>query len=303
MTDDYSPIELSFSWKPSDSVPRIRYSVEPIGRSAGTTSDPLNVYSSAELVQKLHSSHSHVNLEWYRHFFRELLVPSLNHANLKVQKQDAHPSQIFLAFDLKDESTMPKVYFVPTLKAEITNESRFSIVASSMAKLALSYPTLQDQFSMVSDYLHTFPTVSRPEVEIVAIDCVDPSFSRIKVYLRSRQTSFDSVIDMLSLGGRVKMDLEKGLSELEELWRLVLGLDEGFDKSQPLHFESHRTSGVLYYVELGVGRKRPKTKLYIPAKHYARNDYQVAFGLSTFLKARGKRLADGAYLEGAMQLW
>ena len=43
MTDDGTPLELSWDWDTKDSLPTIRNSIEPIGLHAGTSLDPHNI--------------------------------------------------------------------------------------------------------------------------------------------------------------------------------------------------------------------------------------------------------------------
>ena len=42
MTDDGTPLEMSWEWGLGDSPPTVRLSIEPIGLTAGTPQDPLN---------------------------------------------------------------------------------------------------------------------------------------------------------------------------------------------------------------------------------------------------------------------
>lgn len=303
MNDDHSPAEFSWSWSVAATTPTVRYSFEPIGQRAGQFPDYFNIHPSAELVHRIQRSHHGVDLTWYTHFFERFIVHGKNSLVKELVENNDSSSQIFLAFDLLGKDIMLKVYFLPTLKAMETRHSKLSIVENAINTLPTHGQSLGNAFSLVSDYIRSLRVIHRPEVEIIAIDCAVTSVSRVKVYLRTRQTSFDSVVDMLTLGGRLRHFSTEGLASLENLWRLVLSLDQSISTSQPLHQNDHRTAGVLYYFELRPGRSYPEPKVYIPVKHYGKNDFEVANGLSTYLKAKGKGLVGDDYRDGVQRLW
>ena len=64
--------------------------------------------------------------------------------------------------------------------------------------------------------------------------------------MRSRSTCFNSVLDIMKLGGAVvEPDLAHGLKELHRLWHQVLGKKLDFPPSQDLNHKDHRTAGIL----------------------------------------------------------
>lgn len=301
MTDDHTPIELSWNWSASRKIPTVRYSVDPIGISAGSALDPFNTQASIELLQKTLPSAPGMDLGWYEYFTKVLTISGKGLSKKELAASSIPRSQQFLAFELLDDTVMTKVYFLPQWKALRTGRSTLSVVENSIRGLGASDPCLPAAFEVIAKYIRSFSPEERPEVEIVAIDCIDPSKSRIKIYLRSRRTSFDSVIDMMTLGGNLPPMSEKGQASLEDLWCSVLSLD---DSSKDLPEQSHRTAGILYYLELKAGSPLPKAKVYIPAKHYGKNDQAVARGLDKFLGKRGQHMADGStYLDGISRIW
>ena len=46
--------------------------------------------------------------------------------------------------------------------------------------------------------------------------------------------------------------------------------------SDPFPKKKRRATGLLYYLELRAGSSRPKSKVYLPVRHYAKNDDQIA---------------------------
>lgn len=303
MTDDGSPIELSWSWSVKESAPIVRYSIEPIGNRAGLSPDCFNTHTGDELVHTIQRSYWGVDLTGYAHFFKELVVCGEGTFAQTITKEDGSNSQIFLAFDLLDEKIMLKVYFLPTLRAIETGQCKLAMVEKAISTLSPHGQSLSGAFSLVCEYIRSLKVGNRPEIEILAVDCVNPALARVKVYLRSRETSFGSVVSMMTLGGRLKELSKEGFASLEELWRLVLSLDPTISSSEPLHLNKRRTAGVLYYFELQPSRSYPKPKVYIPVKHYGKNDLEVANGLSTYLKSKGKRLNDMDYRDALQRLW
>ncbi|KAJ5005694.1 4-O-dimethylallyl-L-tyrosine synthase [Colletotrichum sp. SAR 10_99] len=218
----------------------------------------------------------------------------------------------FSAFDLEDDgSTTVKSYFIPTVKAYSLGISNLDLVEQAIQSLPSLGPeysstTLMGQLSLLKDFILCHHPTEQPVVEIVAIDCVNPTDSRVKIYIRSRNTTFSSMIDVVSLGGRLPFLTDNVMSSLKELWVAVFGSgaeDDVGALSRPLLTIDHRTSGILYYLELKFGAPLPKPKVYLPARHYARDDEQIARGLSGFLQRRGNSLANGVtYYEGVKSL-
>lgn len=305
MTDDYTPVELSWSWKEGDTLPAVRYAIEPIGHWAGTVFDPLNMRAAPDCIRKSQGALSGLNLDWLKFFTKELVASDAEDFDLRSSADsDILGSQIFTAYDLGDEKTALKAYFIPTLKAKLNGQSNFQLIRSSMDKLIIQQPSLASSFAVLSQWLDSRQDEHRLDAEIVAIDCVQSSKSRIKIYVRSRLTSFDSVADVMTMGGLLANEgTPKALASLKELWGLVLGLQPDFSTSAPLESRGHRTAGILYYFELKPGAALPTSKVYIPAKHYGVNDLEVARGLSGFLKARGNVFANDDYLEGVQKVF
>lgn len=302
MTDDHSPVELSWTWAAAESLPLVRYSIEPIGQPTTDDLHLLHLQTSDDLVHKVETLVPEVNLEWYRHFFSGLLPGKASFESKLVDTGD-HASQVFLGFELQDESMMLKVYFLPETKAIQVGLSKLSLMDQAITKLSNEALSLRNAFDMIAQYLFSFGLEMRPEVEIAAVDCVRTSVSRVKIYLRSRQTSFDSVVSMMTLGGKLRVGSKQGLASLQELWRLVFSLDLSVATSDPLHPNHHRTAGILYCFALTPGRQSPKSKVYIPVKHYGKNDLEVARGLSKYLTSRNKRLHGLDYVEAVQNLW
>ncbi|KNG85624.1 dimethylallyl tryptophan synthase [Aspergillus nomiae NRRL 13137] len=282
MTDDYSPLEYSWSW--DGERPTIRYSFEPIGPLAGTEWDPYNRQAPMAYVDQLQRQLPAADWTWFAHFARAFHQDTS--AKVATQRDGSSPSSVFIGFDLgRDGRTMCKMYLVP-VKAEQTDRSRLAVLDNAVRTLPQfsdlsAYPPLQG-------FLRHQEEMGTPAHIIgVAVDCVDPSAAKLKIYFRSPSTSFASVKETLTAGGTVSSWDECALEQLQELWSLVLGLPPDFSHNQELPSKSHETSGVLYNFDIKLGNQQPETKVYIPVRHYGPNDHAIAMGLVEFLQRRG----------------
>jgi DMATS type aromatic prenyltransferase len=248
-----------------------------------------------------------LDLPWYSYFLKALTVSAaVDQGQYRDEraKVDGALSQTFIALDLQEHSMVVKYYFMPTLKARSLRKSNLEVVQEAIRGLPGAGSSFRASLDAVSDYICSHAALERPVVEILAIDCVDPSESRIKIYIRSQKTNFASMLDVMTLGGRTEPLPEKARAGLAELWCAVFDLESNSKAlSDPLPKKKYRTAGLLYYLELRAGESRPKPKVYLPVRHYAKNDDQIARGLSKFLENRGKGLAGSSYYDGVTRLW
>jgi hypothetical protein len=84
-------------------------------------------------------------------------------------------------------------------------------------------PQIKSVFGRLQEAMEVYSATDPPRIEIVGIDCITPLKSRVKIYVRCRHTSFDSVLRMLALGSKTPLKAAN-IAELRELWTLVLGL-------------------------------------------------------------------------------
>lgn len=131
----------------------------------------------------------------------------------------------------------------------------------------------------------------------LAIDGVNPGKSRLKLYVQTPHTSFDSVRCILSMGGEIQ-GVDKGLKELEKLVKLVLRLPSDFPASKDLpatqgyavkHFseDQHLVEGYMYYFDIAPGSPLADIKFYLPTRRYGKDDLSIARGLTKWMGDRG----------------
>jgi len=280
MTDDFSPVEYSWKWGLGDERPEIRFSLEPIGPYAGTAVDPYNQASVKELLFQMNAAIPGVDITWFDRFARDFQPRETDQAF-----ESEWGSSMFTAFEFSENDIGVKAYYMP--RSPSRSEEFLSSGFRKAVQSVGGNNKCLDAFEVLLDFLKNDPDGSKLQMLILGIDCVEPIKSRVKVYMRTPGTSLAHVAAIMSLGGRKKLSPE-ALQDMKELWGATLGLDESFSSSAELPANSHYTSGVLFYFDIKPGCSVPGVKVYIPVRHYGKDDGSIASGLTTFLEKRGR---------------
>ena len=303
MTDDFSPIEYSWKWGYGTETPEIRYGIEPIGSDAGTTFDPLNQVATLELVRRLNRAIPEIDLTWFDHLrhlmfgafgagsgYRSMPRLTLDYLEQHVFRRSTMinydtkgkgNSSMFLALELVRSRLSAKAYFIPVKTPE---QSVASQIFQAIKKLdGANLAAIED----IESYLRSDSDGSTLQVFMVGIDCVAPEKSRLKLYVRSPQTSFDFVRGVMSLGGRLTGQGAVS-AQFQDLWNLVMGLDPKTLPEHKLPNVNHVTSGTCFHIDVAPISGLPTVKAYIPVRHYANSDLAIATGLGKFLKRHNR---------------
>ncbi|KAI0192473.1 tryptophan dimethylallyltransferase-domain-containing protein [Astrocystis sublimbata] len=287
MTDDGTPLELSWDWGTKDGPPTIRYSVEPIGLTAGSSLDPGNLLAGPAFHQQLVRSLADMRLEWHQHF--QDFFNGNDKAGFARDATD-HNTSIFYAFDLSPTEVTAKTYYFPKIRAQAKGQSNLEVLSQAIRSAPLTTKKNLKAWDMFCDF--TSDSSSKEiEYEMLAIDLIDPLESRLKIYFRCRETTFNSVINVMTIGGRVKNPkLRQGLEDLRLLWNALFDIDTNASPDASLPAVGHRTAGILYNVEFRLGEEHPVAKIYLPVRHYAKSDDAIIQALNTYFQhhKRGK---------------
>ncbi|KAI0096638.1 tryptophan dimethylallyltransferase-domain-containing protein [Nemania sp. FL0031] len=285
MTDDGTPLELSWDWGTKDGPPTIRYSIEPIGLHAGFLLDPSNLLAGPAFQKQLLNSSIEMRLEWFQHFKEFFDVPD-REDGFQRDIED-HNTSIFYAFDLSPTEVTAKAYFFPKTRARARGQSNLEVLTQAMQAAPHSTKNNLDAWQMFCD----FSTEISLEYEMLAIDLIDPLESRLKIYFRCRETTFNSVVNIMTVGGRIKNPkLYQGLEDLKRLWDALFHAGSHTSPDQSLREVSHRTAGILYNIEFRLGEAYPVAKIYLPVRHYSNSDEAIIRALSAHFQQhqRGK---------------
>lgn len=300
MTDDHTPVELSWSWGTGYEAPVVRFSFEPIGPLAGTDADPLNANAAFAFMKGLRKTLPYLDLRWFDHFSNNLLSFDNNTAPMSKEKGPmGNKSRVFLAFDLLEACVIPKAYFFPEFKATGMGQETMDTIWKAIEYLPndceLEFPSFHT--------LHRFTKKSQLEIEMLAIDCVESATARLKIYIRNRSTSWDSVRYMVTFGGLVdNVNIRKSLEELDLLWTILFRLEDELPPNQELTHNDHRTAGILYNYELRPGSSTLIPKVYIPVRHYMQNDSKIVQRLQLYLRVRKLGSSAARYADALKQI-
>lgn len=295
MTDDFSPIELSWSWGDAESIPtrRVRFSIEPIGPDAGSSKDPWNISTAYSLVHRLSDTFQGVDLQWFDHLSAKLTANCTVFENTSLtapRPNHASPTSVFLAFELGDDEPLVKAYLLPPGR----DAAPPNIICSTLEDFAAE--NSWQSLNHVVGFLKGHGRALGLQPFIIAVDCFDQSKQpRMKIYIRSQDTSFALARKILSLFEEDEGQISNGLEELKDLWKTVFCLENGFDHHKQLHSRAHETSGMLYYLEVRPGTSKVTARVYLPVKHYGGDDWNTTLGLVDFFKSRNRiqsRIAD-----------
>lgn len=291
MTDDGTPMEISWDWGFRSQQATIRYSIEPIRSEAGTSLDPLNEYAGSCFLESMRELLPKADWQWSEHFQKEFCVFS---KSSESDSSEAHQSRFFAAFDLHGSTATMKAYYFPAFKAKYIDQAKIDVLASAIARLPNYTSSDFSAFDLLREYINSAPSGPGDslDVEILAVDCVHPHQSRLKIYVRARQTSFESVRKVVTLDGRLaSSEIEQSLQELEALWCSLFSNNrsnsEGSAGTASSHSpspDSHRTAGILYNFEIRPGCPLPVPKVYIPVRHYAHSDGHVMQALRKYIQ-------------------
>ncbi|KAI0449666.1 dimethylallyl tryptophan synthase GliD1 [Xylaria acuta] len=298
-----SPIEYSWKWNKAGGEPEVRYTIEAIDHFSGTALDPLNQHSSRELLHRLDEVASYSNLSLANHFFATLYDHDTSKYVDEAQSGTHHSTTIMIAAELVREGRegyMFKTYFIPRLLGQADGQLPLSKWEDSFAKL---HPV-----SVARTRLHEFLADSHAGKSLkpfmVAVDNISPESSRLKWYFQTLSTSFASVREVMTLGGRITIS-ESQLQDLRDLIATTLNLpanypDDAEIPSSPTYDPLAKDnfaefpellSAYLYYFDIPPDANLPAIKFYIPVRRYGKNDLSIARGVMSWMEARGR----GAY--------
>ncbi|GES63926.1 hypothetical protein ATETN484_0010000500 [Aspergillus terreus] len=283
MTDDHTPVELSWEWGHTGEDVSIRYALEPIGFSAGGCLDPLNPQASRNLIKVLQHTVLNLNLRWYNHYAEQLEpnnhAPKSQHTALLGKSPVETPSSSFIAYDLRRKGPMiVKAYFLPSIRATQSKVSNFDLIVQAIRSLPEASSGSFQALELLTEFTQKDPLGPALECDILGIDCVPEEYARLKIYLRSRCTSFDSA---LFFPGKQQVTNTGG-------------------DLQPC---AHRTAGVLYYFDFSKTKPKPAPKVYLPVRHYGKSDYLIATALCTYMKRRDKQQEACQYLSALEEIF
>ncbi|KAI8669485.1 hypothetical protein NCS57_00763800 [Fusarium keratoplasticum] len=291
MTDDFTPVQLSWDFHTGTEKPTINYSIEPIGLDAGTAVNLQNARAAEDFKKDLLEAFPETNTTLFEHFrscFDQMWIGG----------GPGHQSTMFWGFTLEENAIMNKAYFFPGAMARATHQPTLAVIRGAVESVPGYSQGKLASFKPFADYVSQRPEL-RLEIEMFALDLVKEDESKLKVYFRDRRTNFEAVKETMSLGGRLQEpSFEMGIQKLRRLWDALLGT-QGVPDNVALPYKNHRTAGILYHFEFGMDGQPPKIRVYIPVRHYAENDQQALNALTGFMDEEAGEYGSQTFLESA----
>ncbi|KAF7329012.1 Pyr-redox-2 domain-containing protein [Mycena venus] len=261
MTDDNTPLEFSLVFQKTGE-PLVRFAIEP---SALPLAGDRTIKTLRNTLHRLSLSLAmkpQFNLSWFDICAEELLLADIQ----QPPEHMGHPvSETFIGFDCSHYSAAMKVYFMPRIRALVTEESPEEMLTRTTSRLGLEKP-----WQKIEHFLSRFLPGDRPEIDIVAVDCVPGAKNRLKIYIRTDILSYSHLECFLTLGGTLpSADVSAGLRNARLLWAAMTA------DGRPAGSSRYFPAGLIYY-ELRQSRDNPSSKVYLPVRRYLPNDLEIS---------------------------
>ncbi|KAI5868213.1 aromatic prenyltransferase [Durotheca rogersii] len=294
MAHDGSPLEYSWKWNTTNSLPEVRYSWEPYNPGADSTANPRNHEVSLDYMKHISKVVPQADFTWARHFLSEIETGDRPTSNF-LHAVEFHRKK---PFDLKS-------YFLPraTKLLEGGDSGVMKEWDDAVVKLDPKNPTRE----VLRKFLKTNPEGQALSPVVLAMDDVSPSKSRLKMYFLTSHTSFKALRQIMTLGGLVDIP-EESLQEIRSLITTILGLPEDFPEDAntpvqpPIGKSWVETENLfecfVYFFDIAPQNGVPDVKFYLPTRRYGPDDLAIAHRTIEWMKARGR----GAYADQYLQM-
>ncbi|RHZ43925.1 uncharacterized protein CDV56_102451 [Aspergillus thermomutatus] len=297
---------VQYSWKfNTDNYdhPVITLTVEAPGEHAKGSSSMTrhHLQATQSIVEQLSAQLPPVSLKWYRHFMAAFQIDHhtdhSSHHRTFLSTDTTRP-RMPLSFEFTDTGVIPKAYFYPPAQAHERKPS-LAIFTDAIRPICETNPL--PAFEELVAFVNNHPVGVTLNPEMLGMDCVEPAQSSLYLHASTPVTNFESIIAIMTLGGRAH-GVDMAIMELWELLCLILrpkSRDRTFSWGDELpvwnvHGQDDEEQGLKYCFEIMPGSEVPEVAIYIPVVRYGRADEDVAIGLERFLKKRGQaQFADG----------
>ncbi|KAJ6584488.1 aromatic prenyltransferase, partial [Mycena capillaripes] len=263
LTDDHTPVEFSLLLG-SRTKSSVRFAFEPLALSLAGDHSIATLRRTLEQLARAFTLEPKFDLEWFDICANELL---LSEAQTRAVT-DLPASETWIGFDCAHYSACAKVYFMPRVRSFALKETVEDMMLRTTTRLGLDKP-----WAKISQFLSRFLPGDRPEIDIVAIDCIPGAKNRFKIYFRVDLVSYAQIEYFLTLGGMVSTaDIYAGLRNTRLMWDAMTNVNGTPTKS--FYFPA-----ALIYYELKLADDMPSSKVYLPVRRYHSNDLETSRGV------------------------
>lgn len=302
LTIDGSAVEPSWNFQQGSNI--VRYSFEPLWDNAGTPENPFPGDQMPTLTPLLRYVSDDVDLRWFNQVWKAWNVTDQEAQTAKA-KLPPHKSRIplvFFAFDLKEDKCYLKAYVFPILKHLATGLSTKQLVFDQIRNLQPYGEAFAAPAAKLERFIDTYPGVCT--AEMIAVDCIDPSKARFKVYGRVKSNSKSVIRDVMTLGGAQTDDVSlKGVEQALKIWHLLLDEKDGLVDDQPKtpRDPQHQHIGICFVFELRPWEERIDIKAHTPWCQTNRSDLHAVGNFTEALSVLGWDDHASRFARGAIQ--
>ncbi|KAF2136061.1 uncharacterized protein K452DRAFT_292714 [Aplosporella prunicola CBS 121167] len=293
---DGAPIGYSWRWSIGDTKPGIRYYIEPVGALTGTPADQLNEVATKELLVELGSLLPDADLSLFWKFAPHLRPNLTDSASLQAFAGSA----LLLGVEIPPSSSAVDImtyWFAraPTQAAQLLD-------STLPAAMRDAYGAEADLTALaaVRDFMAKDPNGSQLTMTgTTATDCRRPADARVKIYVATRNSSFDHIAAVMTFGGRKTVSSEL-MAQLQELWYRLKGLQPDFPTSAQLPLPAGdggaNPIGLSFYFDIQPKHALPDVKAYFAVGKHAKTDLAAAEAVTGFLERHGRGRYTKAYM-------
>ncbi|KAF4200322.1 hypothetical protein CNMCM8927_003500 [Aspergillus lentulus] len=294
---DGSPIGYSWRFGTADRKPYIRNYIEPLGVLTGKPVDLLNQVATKMLLQDLSTTLPNLDLSLFWAFEPHLRP----HFADRVEKEKFAGPSLLVGVEMSPDSSAVdiKTYLYSRVPGQISQ--LLTTILPQAMRDAYGDDVCLDSLNVVQDFMTLDPNGSQlTPPGTTAIDCCRLQDARVKFYVVTRNTSFDHISAIMTLGGRRPLSAEI-LAQLRELWYELKGLPLDFPTSEqlpPLSGQEGATNpnGVSFYFDIQPRLASPDVKAYFDVGKHATSDMAAAETVIRFLERHGRGQDPRAYL-------
>ncbi|CCF47009.1 TdiB protein [Colletotrichum higginsianum] len=237
-----------------------------------------------------------IDLHWADQFIENLFPNNEAEVELALKRAQTelpppldHALTFNMALDLSGATRKMKAYMFPMAKNLATGRHRDARDAGfdAIRNLKPHGDKLVPAVDFLDRYWDTCP--ERLILDMIGMDCIDPSKARIKIYAHvSTRNSWDLIRHVSTFGGQATdPDRLRGLEILHSLWDVLRNeqSNPGEDYDKPMRHPTSFLGSIMFSFEIVPGRQIPEVKIYVPMWQYSPSDGHVAKNLiSAFQK-------------------
>ncbi|OLN96966.1 7-dimethylallyltryptophan synthase 3 [Colletotrichum chlorophyti] len=251
-----------------------------------------------EMLSQIQADIRDVHLDWAYQFIKDLFPSTEAEVELALRRAQTelpapldHALTFNMALDLSGATRKMKAYMFPMAKNLATGRQRDARDAGfdAIRNLKPHGNRLAPAVDFLDLYWDTCP--EKLVLDMIGMDCVDPSKARIKIYAHlPTRNSWDLIRHVSTFGGQATdVDRLKGLEILHSLWDILRNeqSNHGDHYDKPMRHPTSFLGSIMFSFEIVPDRQIPDVKIYVPMWQYAPSDGHVADNLMSAFRKLG----------------